>query len=117
MKINNALLGKMLSAWFDGGRYVIGTDDQYGDRRYVGLHDGRTSEVVKNAAQEDRLTFYQIDRGGSYLNAFTFDDLDQTGRYHAENMRLIGMTGSRHDFRFECVRNYSECHTTVIMIK
>ena len=70
-----------------------------------------------NAKQEDCLTFYQIDRGQSYLNAFHSDDFDPTGKDHAKNMELIGMKDNGNNFSFDPVRNYSECHTTVIMIK
>ncbi len=113
--MDKTILNKILAAWFDGSRYLTGENDEYGDTRYVGLHGRRTSEVVANEAHPDSLTVYQIYKGGSYLNAFNFEFRDGTG--HGENLRLIGMEGSGHDFRFELARNYSECHTTITMIK
>jgi hypothetical protein len=110
MKIDETTMSKILAAWFDGGRYLAGKKDEYGDMRYVGFHDGRTSEVVENAEREDELTIYQIDNGGSYLNAFCCES-------HRKKMQLIGMADSGHDFTFQEARNYSECHTTIKMIK
>ena len=110
-KIDATLLGKILTAWFDGGRYITGKMDQYGDMRYVGLHSGRCSEVVQNAETPEELTIYEMRRGESYLSAFLCEFHDGTG--HGENLELIGMFGSGHDFKFELARNYSECHTTV----
>lgn len=115
MKIDVTTMGKILAAWFDGGRYLTGKPDQYGDTRYVGFHDGRTSEVVMNVEREDELTVYQIDKGGSYLNAFYCEFRDGSG--HSENLDLIGMFSSEHDFTFTLSREYSECHTTIRMIK
>ena len=114
-EISVTLLGKILTAWFDGGRFITGKPDDYGDVRYVGFHDGRTSEVVMNVEKPDMLTVYQIDKGGSYLNAFYCEFSDGSG--HGENLELIGMFGNGHDFRFELARNYAECHTTITMIK
>ena len=115
MKIDFITMGKILAAWFDGGQYLAGKKDDYGDVRYVGFHDGRTSEVVVNEEHEDELTVYQIDRGGSYLNAFNFEFHDGEG--HEENLELIGMGIGGHDFTFRLSREYSECHTTIKMIK
>ena len=115
--MNKALLQWILESWFDDGKYIACKENQYGDTRYVGLHGGCCSEVVKNIEQKDTLTVYEIDRGMSYLSAFWSDRYDPDGRYHAKNMALIGMTDNEHDFKFELVRNYSECHTTVTMIK
>lgn len=115
--MDKTILNKILAAWFDSSRYLTGEADEYGDTRYVGLHGGRCSEVVKNIEQKDTLTFYEIDRGMSYLCVFWSDSYDPDGQYHAKNMALIGMTNNEHDFKFELVRNYSECHTTVTMIK
>ena len=108
-------MGKILTACFDGGRYLTGKPDDYGDMRYVGFHDGRTSEVVVNAEREDELTVYQMVRGGSYLNAFYCEFPDGSG--HSENLDLIGMFANEHDFTFTLAREYSECHTTIKMIK
>lgn len=113
--MNCIILTKILDAWFDDSQYLLSEKDQYGDMRYVGFHNGRTSEVVTNDEREDELTVYEIDRGGSLLNAFYCEFRDGTG--HGENMELIGMSGSRHDFTFELTRNYSECHTTIKMVK
>lgn len=115
MKIDVTTMGKILAAWFDGGRYLTGKPDDFGDVRFVGFHDGRTSEVVVNAEREDELTVYQIDQGGSYLNAFFYEFRDGSG--HSENLDLIGMLDSGHDFTFTLAREYSECHTTIKMIK
>lgn len=113
--MNRVILKEILDAWFDEGQYLLSEKDQYGDMRYVGFHNGRTSEVVTNDEREDELTVYEIDRGGSLLNAFYCEFRD--GKGHGENMELIGMTGSGHDFTFELARNYSECHTTIKMVK
>lgn len=113
--MHKTILDRILAAWFDSGRYLTGEADEYGDTRYVGLHSGRTSEVVKNEKHPDSLTVYEIDKGGSYLNAFNFEFSNGMG--HGENLRLIGMEGSGHDFRFDLARNYSECHTMITMIK
>lgn len=115
MKIDVTTMGKILATWFDGGRYLTGKPDDCGDVRYVGFHDGRTSEVVVNAEREDELTVYQINRGGSYLNAFYNEFRDGSG--HSENLDLIGMFASDHDFTFTLAREHSECHTTIKMIK
>lgn len=111
--MNRVVLAKILEAWFDDGAFLVSEKDE--DTLYVGFHHGRTSEVVTNTERKDALTVYQIDKGGSYLNAFHSEFPD--GSDHSENLELIGMTGSRHDFKFEQVRNYSECHTTITMIK
>lgn len=110
-KIDATLLGKILTAWFDGGRYITGEVDQYGDMRYAGFHKGHISEVVQNAETPEELTIYEMRRGESYLSAFLFEFKD--GKGHGENLELIGMFGSGHDFEFKLVRNYCECHTTV----
>jgi hypothetical protein len=115
MAIDVTTMGKILAAWFDGGQYLTGKTDQYGDMRYVGFHDGRTSEVVVNEKHEDELTVYEIDMGGSYLCAFHCEFHDVDG--HQENLKLIGMADSGHDFVFRLSREYSECHTTIKMIK
>lgn len=114
-KFEAHLLIKILTAWFDDGRFITGKVDQYGDARYVGLHKGRCSEVVSNVDTPDSLTFYEMDRGMSYLSAFYCEF--HNGEGHSENLDLIGMFGNEHDFKFELARNYSECHTTVTMIK
>ena len=110
MKIDEMTLTWILTAWFDGGQYLKGEKDRYGDVRYVGFHNGHTSEVVMNDEREDELTVYQIDQGLSYLNAFCCES-------HKKSMELIGMTNTDHDFEFHEARNYSECHTTIKMIK
>ena len=115
MRIDVTTMGKILTAWFGGGRYLTGKPDDNNDVRYVGFHDGRTSEVVVNAEREDELTVYQIDRGGSYLSAFYCEFRDGSG--HSENLDLIGMFASEHDFTFTLARENSECHTTIKMIK
>ena len=115
MKIEVTLLEKILKEWFDGNRYITCDIDKYGDTRYVGLHNGRCSEVVSNTEHPDTLTFYEIDRGMSYLSAFVCEFRDGSG--HNENLKLIGMLGNGHDFKFDLARNYSECHTTVTIIK
>lgn len=109
------ILTQILQTWFDGGRYLTGKTDDYGDLRYVGFHDGRTSEVVVNEERPDELTVYEIDKGGSYLCAFHCEFHDGDG--HGENLELIGMTNSGHDFTFTLSREYSECHTTIRMVK
>lgn len=115
--MNKTILNRILAAWFDSGRYLTGETDEEGDTRYVGLHGGRCSEVVYNTDKPDALTVYEIDRGMSYLCAFWPDSYDPDGQYHAKNMALIGMMNNEHDFKFELVRNYSECHTSLTMIK
>lgn len=115
MKIDEMTLTWILTAWFDGGQYMKGKKDDLGDIRYVGFHDGHTSEVVMNDEREDELTVYQINQGGSYLNAFNFEFRDGSG--HSENLELIGMANTDHDFTFTLAREYSECHTTIKVIK
>ena len=115
--MDKTILNRILAAWFDSGRYVTGEADEYGDTRYVGLHGGRCSEVVKNEEHPDSLTVYEIDKGGSYLggDGFEFEGGIRSDS-HEKNLRMIGMEDSGHDFRFELARNYSECHTTIKMI-
>ena len=109
------IVKKILLSWFDRGMYLTQTADEYGKTRYVGFHGGRTSEVVCEEKRPDTLRIYQIDNGGSYLNAFAFERQDDPIR-HEKNMRIIGMAGSGMDFSFETVRNYSECHTDVTLL-
>lgn len=106
--MNTAILNKILNKWFDNGQFVTSRDNSYEQERFVGFHDGRTSELLMNDGR-DEITIFQIDDGNSYLNAFCSD--------HNEQMKLIGMFNSGHDFNFTLHRNCSECHTTIIMIK
>lgn len=109
---------RLLLSWFDRGMYLTASEDEYGDTRYVGLHGGRCSEVVTQKDKPDELTVFQYNGGGSYLggDGFEFEGGIRPDS-HEKNLRMIGMEDSGHDFRFELARNYSECHTTITMIK
>lgn len=112
--MNCIVLIKILDAWFDNELYLLSDKDQYGDMRYVGFHDGRTSEVVVNEERPDELTVYEFISGASALAAFHFEFCDGTG--HSENLELIGMADSNHDFMFTLTRD-PECCTIIKMIK
>lgn len=112
---NANILYTILSSWFDNERWITGKTDDYGDARYVGLHGGRTSEIVLNEERQDEIKVYQIVNGSSYLGDFIFEF--ENGAGHSENLEKIGMFGSGHDFTFRNERNPSECHTTITIIK